>query len=148
MQQAQLDNMLNDRIRFEFGNLISQDPILSKAKIDVAKYNLQERLKQRAMLQSQHDLIRLKLREEIAGLLNNKHNPLGRLERGPNPHSGVKGKVHNVGKGGARIVRTGFPAIVGTLLGYFGDTVRQWNRDRTADDIMTRAEWEEKQRGK
>ena len=148
MQQAQLDNMLNDRIRFEFGNLISQDPILSKAQIDVAKYNLQERLKQRAMLQSQHDLIRLKLREEIAGLLNNKHNPLGRLERGPNPHSGVKGKVHNVGKGGARIVRTGFPAIVGTLLGYFGDTVRQWNRDRTADDIMTRAEWEEKQRGK
>lgn len=148
MQQAQLENMLNDRIRFEFGNLISQDPILSKAQIDVAKYNLQERLKQRAMLQSQHDLIRLKLREEIAGLLNNKHNPLGRLERGPNPHSGVKGKVHNVGKGGARIVRTGFPAIVGTLLGYFGDTVRQWNRDRTADDIMTRAEWEEKQRGK
>lgn len=148
MQQAQLDNMLNDRVRFEFGNLISQDPILSKAKIDVAKYNLQERLKQRAMLQSQHDLIRLKLREEIAGLLNNKHNPLGRLERGPNPHSGVKGKVHNVGKGGARIVRTGFPAIAFTLLGYLGDTVRQWNRDRTADDIMTRAEWEEKQRGK
>ena len=148
MQQAQLDNMLNDRIRFEFGNLISQDPILSKANIDVAKYNLQERLKQRVMLQSQHDLIRLKLREEIAGLLNNKHNPLGRLERGPNPHSGVKGKVHSVGKGGARLVRTGFPAIVGTLLGYFGDTVRQWNRDRTADDIMTRAEWEEKQRGK
>lgn len=148
MQQAQLDNMLNDRIRFEFGNLISQDPILSKAKIDLAKYNLQERLKQRAMLQSQHDLIRLKLREEIAGLLNNKHNPLGRLERGPNPHSGVKGKVHNVGKGGARIVRTGFPAIALTLLGYLGDTVRQWNRDRNADDIMTRAEWEEKQRGK
>lgn len=148
MQQAQLDNMLNDRIRFEFGNLISQDPILSKAQIDVAKYNLQERLKQRAMLQSQHDLIRLKLREEIAGLLNNKHNPLGRLERGPNPHSGVKGKVHNVGKGGARLIRTGFPAILGTLFGYFGDTVRQWNRDRTADDIMTRAEWEEKQRGK
>ena len=148
MQQAQLDNMLNDRIRFEFGNLISQDPILSKAQIDVAKYNLQERLKQRAMLQSQHDLIRLKLREEIAGLLNNKHNPLGRLERGPNPHSGVKGTVHNVGKGGARLVRTGMPAIALTLLGYLGDTVRQWNRDRTADDIMSRAEWEEKQRGK
>lgn len=148
MQQSQLDNMLNDRVRFEFGNLISQDPILSKAKIDVAKYNLQERLKQRAMLQSQHDLIRLKLREEIAGLLNSRHNPLGKLEHGPNPHSGVKGKVHNVGKGGARLVRTGFPAIVGTLLGYFGDTVRQWNRDRNADDIMTRAEWEERQRGK
>lgn len=148
MQQAQLDNMLNDRIRFEFGNLISQDPILSKAKIDVAKYNLQERLKQRAMLQSQHDLIRLKLREEIAGLLNSRHNPLGKLEHGPNPHSGVKGTVHNVGKGGAKVLRTGAPAIALTLLGYLGDTVRQWNRDRNADDIMTRAEWEEKQRGK
>lgn len=148
MQQAQLDNMLNDRIRFEFGNLISQDPILSKAKIDVAKYNLQERLKQRAMLQSQHDLIRLKLREEIAGLLNSRHNPLGKLEHGPNPHSGVKGKVHNVGKGGAKVLRTGAPAIALTLLGYLGDTVMQWNRDRNADDIMTRAEWEEKQRGK
>lgn len=147
MQQAQLDNMLNDRIRFEFGNQISQDPILSKAKIDVAKYNLQERLKQRVMLQSQHDLIRLKLREEIAGLLNNKHNPFGRLERGPNPHSGVKGKVHTVGKGGVKVLRTGLPAIGFTLGGYLADLVRQWNRDRTADDIMTRAEWEEKQRG-
>ena len=67
MQQAQLDNMLNGRILVEFGNQISKDPILSKANIDVAKYNLQERLKQRAMLQTQHDLIRLKLREEIAG---------------------------------------------------------------------------------
>ena len=151
MQQAKLDNMLNDRILVEFGNQISQDPILSKAKIDVAKYNLQERLKQRAMLQSQHDLIRLKLREEIAGMLNNKHNlqVLGKLEHGPNPYSGVKGKVYDVGvKGGARVLRTGAPAIALTLLGYLGDTVRQWNRDRNADDIMTRAEWEERQRGK
>ena len=148
MQQAQLDNMLNDRILVEFGNQISQDPILSKAKIDVAKYNLQERLKQRAMLQSQHDLIRLKLREEIAGLLNNKYNKIAQLERGPNPHSGVKGKVHNVGKGGAKVVRVGLPAIGLTLGGYLIDLARQWNRDRAADDIMTRAEWEEKQRGK
>lgn len=148
MQQAQLENMLNDRIRFEFGNLINQDPILSKAKIDVAKYNLQERLKQRAMLQSQHDLIRLKLREEIAGLLNSRHNPLGKLEHGPNPHSGVKGKVYNVGKGGAKVLRTGAPAIALTLAGYLSDLLRQWNRDKNADDIMTRAEWEERQRGK
>ena len=148
MQQAQLDNMLNDRILVEFGNQISQDPILSKAKIDVAKYNLQERLKQRATLQSQHDLIRLKLREEIAGLLNSRHNLLGKLEHGPNPHSGVKGRVHNVGKGGAKVVRVGLPAIGLTLGGYLIDLARQWNRDRAADDIMTRAEWEEKQRGK
>lgn len=151
MQQAQLDNMLNDRILVEFGNQISQDPILSKAKIDVAKYNLQERLKQRVMLQSQHDLIRLKLREEIAGRLNNKHSlqVLGKLEHGPNPHSGMKGKVYDVGvKGGARIARVGLPVILGTLFGGLIDTARQWNRDRTADDIMTRAEWEERQRGK
>ena len=148
MQQAQLENMLNDRILVEFGNQISQDPILSKAKIDVAKYNLQERLKQRAMLQSQHDLIRLKLREEIAGMLNNKYNPLGKLEHGPNPHSGVKGKVRSGVKGGAKVLRTGAPAIAITLGGYLSDLLRQWNRDRAADDIMTRAEWEEKQRGK
>ena len=148
MQQAQLENMLNDRILVEFGNQISQDPILSKAKIDVAKYNLQERLKQRVTLQSQHDLIRLKLREEIAGLLNNKYNKIAQIEHGPNPHSGVKGKVHNVGKGGARIARVGLPVILGTLFGGLIDTARQWNRDRTADDIMTRAEWEERQRGK
>lgn len=150
MQQAQIDNMLNDRILVEFGNQISQDPILSKAKIDVAKYNLQERLKQRAALQSQHDLIRLKLREEIAGLLNNKHSllGLGKVEHGPNPHSGIKGKAYNVGaKGGAKVLRTGLPAIVGILGGSLYDFARQWNRDRTADDIMTRAEWEEKQRG-
>lgn len=148
MQQAQIDNMLNDRILVEFGNQISKDPILSKANIDVAKYNLQERLKQRAMLQSQHDLIRLKLREEIAGLLNNKYNPLGKVEHGPNPHSGIKGKAYNVGaKGGAKVLRTGLPAIVGILGGSLYDFARQWNRDRTADDIMTRAEWEEKQRG-
>lgn len=150
MQQAQLDNMLNDRILVEFGNQISQDPILSKAKIDVAKYNLQERLKHRATLQSQHDLIRLKLREEIAGMLNHKYNlqVLGKLEHGPNPHSGVKGKVYDVGvKGGARVIRTGLPAIIGTLGGYLYDLARQVNRDRTADDIMTRAEWEKRQRG-
>ena len=148
MQQAQLDNMLNGRILVEFGNQISKDPILSKANIDVAKYNLQERLRQRAMLQSQHDLIRLKLREEIAGRLNNKYNPLGKVEHGPNPHSGMKGKVYDVGvKGGAKVLRTGLPAIVGILGGSLYDFARQWNRDRTADDIMTRAEWEEKQRG-
>ena len=148
MQQAQLDNMLNGRILVEFGNQISKDPILSKANIDVAKYNLQERLRQRAMLQSQHDLIRLKLREEIAGRLNNKYNPLGKVEHGPNPHSGMKGRVYDVGvKGGAKVLRTGLPAIVGILGGSLYDFARQWNRDRTADDIMTRAEWEEKQRG-
>ncbi len=148
MRQAQLDDMLNDRILVEFGNQISQDPILSKANIDVAKYNLQERLRRRAMLQSQHDLIRLKLREEIAGRLNHKHNPLGKVEHGPNPHSGIKGEAYDVGaKGGAKVLRTGLPAIGLTLAGYFADLVRQWNRDRTADDIMTRAEWEEKQRG-
>lgn len=149
MQQAQLDNMLNDRILVEFGNQISQDPILSKANIDVAKYNLQERLRQRAALQSQHDLIRLKLREEIAGRLNHKYNPFGQAEYGPNPTSGVKGKAYDVGvKGGAKVLRVGLPAIGLTLGGYFADLLRQWNRDRTADDIMTRAEWEEKQRGK
>lgn len=149
MQQAQLDNMLNGRILVEFGNQISQDPILSKANIDVAKYNLQERLKQRAALQSQHDLIRLKLREEIAGRLNHKYNPLGKVEHGPNPHSGIKGKAYNVGaKGGAKVLRTGLPAILGILGGSLYDFARQWNRDRAADDIMTRAEWEEKQRGK
>lgn len=148
MQQAQLDNMLNDRILVEFGNQISQDPILSKANIDVAKYNLQERLRQRAMLQSQHDLIRLKLREEIAGRLNNKHNPLGKLEHGPNPHSGVKGKAYDVGvKGGAKVLRMGLPAIAFTLGGSLIDLVRQWNRDRAADDIMTRSEYEKRQRG-
>lgn len=147
MQQAQLDSMLNDRILVEFGNQISQDPILSKANIDVAKYNLQERLRQRAMLQSQHDLIRLKLREEIAGRLNNKYNPLGKLEHGPNPYSGVKGKAYKVGKGGARVLRMGLPAIGLTLGGYLIDFARQWNRDRAADDIMTRSEYEKRQRG-
>ena len=148
MQQAQLDNMRNGRIAVEFGTQISNDPLLSKAKIDVAKYDLQARLKHRATLQQQYDLIRLKLREEIAGLLNNKYNKIAQIEHGPNPHSGVKGKVHNVGKGGARIARVGLPVILGTLFGGLIDTARQWNRDRTADDIMTRAEWEERQRGK
>ena len=148
MQQAQLDNMLNGRILVEFGNQISKDPILSKAKIDVAKYNLQERLKYRATLQQQQDLVRLKLREEIAGLLNNKYNKIAQLEHGPNPHSGVKGKVHNVGKGVARVGRIGGPAIALTLFGALGDLLRQYNRNRTADDIMTRSEWEERQRGK
>ena len=148
MQQAQLDNMLNGRILVEFGNQISNDPLLSKAKIDVAKYNLQERLKYRATLQQQQDLVRLKLREEIAGLLNNKYNKIAQLEHGPNPHSGVKGKVHNVGKGVARVGRIGGPAIALTLFGALGDLLRQYNRNRTADDIMTRSEWEERQRGK
>ena len=148
MQQAQLDNMRNGRIAVEFGTQISNDPLLSKAKIDAANYDLQARLKHRATLQQQQDLIRLKLREEIAGLLNNKYNKIAQIEHGPNPHSGVKGKVHNVGKGGAKIARVGLPVILGTLFGGLIDTARQWNRDRTADDIMTRAEWEERQRGK
>ena len=60
----------------------------------------------------------------------------------------MKGKVYDVGvKGGAKVLRTGLPAIVGILGGSLYDFARQWNRDRTADDIMTRAEWEEKQRG-
>ena len=82
---------------------------------------------------------------------SNKHSlqVLGKLEHGPNPHSGMKGKVYDVGvKGGARIARVGLPVILGTLFGGLIDTARQWNRDRTADDIMTRAEWEERQRGK
>lgn len=148
MQQAQLENMRNGRIALEFGAQISNDPLLSKAKIDAANYDLQARLKHRATLQQQQDLVRLKLREEIAGLLNNKYNKIAQLEHGPNPHSGVKGKVHNVGKGVARVGRIGGPAIALTLFGALGDLLRQYNRNRTADDIMTRSEWEERQRGK
>ena len=148
MQQAQLENMRNGRIALEFGAQISNDPLLSKAKIDAANYDLQARLKHRATLQQQQDLVRLKLREEIAGLLNNKYNKIAQLERGPNPHSGVKGRVHNVGKGVARVGRIGGPAIALTLFGALGDLLRQYNRNKTADDIVTRAEWEERQRGK
>lgn len=148
MQQAQLENMRNGRIALEFGAQISNDPLLSKAKIDAANYDLQARLKHRATLQQQQDLVRLKLREEIAGLLNNKYNKIAQLEHGPNPHSGVKGKVHNVGKGVARVGRIGGPAIALTLFGALGDLLRQYNRNKTADDIVTRAEWEERQRGK
>lgn len=148
MQQAQLDNMRNGRVAVEFGTQIGNDPLLSKAKIDVAKYDLQARLKYRATLQQQQELVRLKLREEIAGLLNNKYKMLGKLEHGPNPSSGIKGTVHNVGKGAAKVGRIGGPVIAFTLLGALSDLLRQYNRDRTADDIVTRAEWEEKQRGK